>query len=150
MMTEGVSLKNHNTIDGHAGLTRPDIIGGLGLSLFFLFFQLNATVSYIGLLLTIVVFAYQANLWKPLLKQDPAALGYLLIVFYILGYCLWAEFALPEAAQDQRTALIILFHWLLFIPVGWQIFRQRKYINFLLSILAIGLLIRSFFLCSNL
>ena len=142
MMTEGVSLQNHNTIGGHAGLTRPDIIGGLGLSLFFLFFQLNATVSYIGLLLTLVVFAYQANLWKPLLKQDPAALGYLLIIFYILGYCLWAEFALPETAQDQRTALIILFHWLLFIPVGWQIFWQRKYINILLSILAIGLLIR--------
>lgn len=137
-----LAFNSQPEIDGRSDLTRSDTVGGFGLCLFFLFFQLNATVAYAGLSLTVLVFAFQAKTWTPVLERDPVAVLFLLSVIYLPFYSIWAMLEFPESADAQRTAVLIWLHWLLFIPVGWQLFRHIKHINLFLPILATGLLIR--------
>ena len=136
------SFNSHNENASDAGLSRLDTIGGFGLFLFLLFFQLNATVAYVGLAVVGLVFVFQTKTWMPVLKQDPVAQVFLLIVLYILCYSVWASCEFPETAEDQRIAAFNLIHWLFFIPVAWQQFRHRKHINSMLLVLAASLLIR--------
>ena len=136
------AFNSHNENASHSGLSRLDTIGGFGLFLFLLFFQLNATVAYVGLAVVALVFAFQAKTWMPVLKRDPVAQVFLLIVLYILSYSVWASCEFPETAEDQRIAAFNLIHWLLFIPVAWQQFRHRKHINSMLLVIAASLLIR--------
>jgi O-antigen ligase len=127
---------------GRFGLTKSDTLGGFGLCLFFLCFQLNTTAAYLGLLVITLVFAFQSRIWMPVLKRDAVAWLVLFAVFYILFYSLWAAHEFPETAQAQRTALFNWMHWLFFIPVAWQLSRHRQLINGMLLILAAGLMIR--------
>jgi O-antigen ligase len=127
---------------GLFGLAKSVTVGGVGLCLFFLCFQLNTTAAYLGLLVITLVFAFQARMWMPLLKRDAVAWLFLFTVFYILFYSLWAAHEFPETAQAQRTALLNWIHWLYFIPVAWQLSRHWQPINKMLLILAAGLMIR--------
>jgi O-antigen ligase len=136
------TFNNQTEKPGRFGLTRSDTIGGFGLYLFFLCFQLNTTAAYLGLLVIILVFAFQARIWMPVLKRDAVAWLFLLTAFYILLYSLWAAHEFPETTEAQRTALFNWMHWLFFIPVAWQLFRHRQTINIMLLILAAGLMIR--------
>ena len=123
-------------------VAKLETLGGFGLYLYFLSFQLNATVAYIGLSMLVLVFAFQATLWMPVLKHDRVAWLFSFIVAFILLYSIWAAQEFPETKQAQRTASFLWLHWLMFIPVGWQLSRQRKQLNRLLATLAIGLMIR--------
>jgi O-antigen ligase len=127
---------------GRFGLTKSDTLGGFGLCLFFLCFQLNTTAAYLGLLVITLAFALQARMWMPVLKRDAVAWLVLFAVFYILFYSLWAAHEFPDTTQAQRTALFNWMHWLFFIPVAWQLSRHRQFINGMLLILAAGLMIR--------
>ena len=137
-----VVFNSNSKIDDHSGLTSSDAIGGFGLFLFLLFFQLNATVAYIGLLVMASVFAVQAKTWMPLIKRDSVASVYLLISLYVVFFTIWAIVEFPATSEDQRKMLFNWLHWLFFIPVAWQQFRHRKYIDTMLLMLAAGVLIR--------
>ncbi len=119
-----------------------DAIGRAGLYVFFLSFQLNTTVAYLGLLLMLLVFALQPARWMPLLKRESTARVFLVLALYILLYSIWAAHEFPQSAADQWTALTNWMHWLIFIPVAWQVFLDAKNINRLLLILAGGVMIR--------
>ena len=136
------ALYSHNKNANSSGLARPDTIGGFGLYLFLLFFQLNATVAYVGLVVVAFVFAFQSKIWMPVMKRDPVALVFMFTAIYILSYSIWTINEFPETAEAQRIALFNFMHWLFFIPVAWQIFRHRKHINSMLLIIAASLLIR--------
>lgn len=127
-------------------LPRPSIgtgcVGQLGLYLFFFSFQLNTTVSYIGLLLIALVFAVQQKQWRPFLRQEAVAYIFLTLALYIALYSVWATHEFPETAGEQWTALANWMHWLFFIPVAWSVFKDAKNINRLLPILATGVMLR--------
>lgn len=139
---EITAFNSQPKINGSSDIKRSDTVGGIGLCLFFLFFQLNATVAYVGLSLTVLVFVLQTRTWLPRLKADKIAWIFLLTVYYILIYASWATHEFPETSESQRTAAFIWIYWLLFIPVAWQIFRHQQHLNTLLLILAASLLTR--------
>jgi O-antigen ligase len=136
------TVNKHSETPGCIGLAKSDTMGGFGLCLFFLCFQLNTTAAYLGLLVITLVFAFQARIWMPVLKRDAVAWLFLSAVCYLFFYALWAAHEFPETAQAQRTALFNWIHWLFFIPVAWQLSRHRQPINRMLPILAAGLMIR--------
>ena len=140
MLIAAFNSRNENA--SHSDFSRLDSIGGFGLFLFLLFFQLNATVAYIGLLILSLVFASQAKTWMPVMKRDSVAIVYLLITLYIVFFTIWAIVEFPATSGDQRKLLFNWMHWLFFIPVAWQQFRHRKYIGAMLLTLAAGVLIR--------
>lgn len=117
-------------------------VGRIGLYALLLFFQLNATVAYVGLALTSAVFILQWRQWLPLLRQDKAALSYLALALYILAYWFWAAHEFPATAQAQSTAFWNWMHWLIFIPVAWQIHANWQVLGYLLLALALGVLTR--------
>ena len=122
--------------------TRLDWTGRIGLGVFFLFYQLNATVGYIGFALVIVAFLFQTKIWWPILKKDTVARVYLALVVYIVAYALFATHEFPETLRAQRIAVADWMHWLLFIPVAWVVCQHNKNLNIWLLLLAVGLLIR--------
>jgi O-antigen ligase len=126
-----------NTLDAWAAWA-----GRIGLFAFALFYQLNATVAYVGLALTGLAFLRQAGQWMPRLKRDPVVWAYLGLVLYLAGYALWAAQAFPETAVAQSTAFGCWMHWLAFIPAGWAFFMERQRLGLLLLLLAAGVLAR--------
>lgn len=136
------SLLNQTEKHAKSLYYNPDFIGGFGLFTFVLFFQLNTVVAYIGLFLTIFAFAFQAKEWLPLLKREPVVWLFVAIILYLIAYTVWAIFEFPETAKAQWKALVNWIHWLLFIPVSWQIFVQAKYLNYIFLTLAAGVLVR--------
>lgn len=117
-------------------------IGRVGLYALLLFFQLNATVAYVGLALTGLVFVLQWRQWLPYLRNDKTAWTYLALAFYILVYAFWAAHEFPDTASAQATAFWNWMHWLIFIPVAWQMFVNRQATGYLLLALAAGVLAR--------
>ena len=137
-----IQLFRNAKFDDHSSLTRNDFIGGFGLALFLLFFQLNTTVAYVGLLVVTLVFAFHAKTWMPVMQRDTVAFFFLSIIIYLVYYSTWSIVEFPETAEDQQKALFNWIHWLFFIPIAWEIFRHRKHIDSILLILAVGVLIR--------
>ena len=121
---------------------RLDWAGRIGLGAFFLFYQLNATVGYVGLALVTGVFFCQARRWAAILKNDWVARLYVVLVLYILGYAAWAVHEFPQTLAAQRVAVFDWMHWLLFIPVAWVLRQQKAYLNTFLLLLAAGVLAR--------
>jgi len=116
--------------------------GRIGLFAFALFYQLNPTVSYVGLGLMLVVFILQSEHWMPILKRDSVVQVYLGLVGFILGYALWAAHEFPETASAQWVAVVDWMHWLAFIPVAWVVRENKKHLNTLLLLLVVGVLVR--------
>lgn len=117
-------------------------MGLAALYVFMLFFQLNTTIAYIGLILMMLAFIFQMSRWLPVLKKDPVVYWFVLISVYMLLHAVWAAHVFPETRLSQKDALKNWMNCLMFIPVGWQLWRHMKHINRLLLVLAAGLMIR--------
>ncbi|MDD5037416.1 MAG: O-antigen ligase family protein [Methylococcaceae bacterium] len=135
---------NHSQAD--ASVLRKNVwidrLGRTGLYAFFLFFQLNATLSYLALLLIVLVFFTRFGSRTAGLKREPVVWLYLLIVSHILFFSAWATHQFPETGQDQGLAAINWLHCLTFIPVAWCILEDIENIRRLLLVLAAGVMIR--------
>jgi O-antigen ligase len=140
-MMEAIPNNDPLSVD-HSLQKWQDWIGRLGLFTFFLFYQLNATVAYIGFALVILVFLFQTKTWWLALKGDTVARIYLILVIYILGYAVLATLEFPETLRAQRIAVVDWMHWFLFIPIAWVVRLHYKQLNILLLALASGMLIR--------
>jgi len=116
--------------------------GRVGLYALLLFYQLNATVSYVGLDLMILVFILQTGRWLPILRGDPVVRVYLLLVLFVAGYARWAAHEFPETSAAQWMAVSNCMHWLAFIPVAWIVRAEKKHLNLMLLLLAAGVLAR--------
>jgi len=116
--------------------------GLLGLYAFLLFFQLNATVAYVGLALMTLVFAVQHRGWRPLLRRSAVAWLVVVLALYITIHAYGSAREFPQTAQDQRTVLINWLHWLWFIPAAWVVYRQADALDRMLLALAAGVLAR--------
>lgn len=120
----------------------PGRLGQVGLYALLLAYQLNATVAYIGLALAVLASLLQARDWLPSLRRDPVPKLALALALYIGLYGLWAAREFPATAAEQQSAALAWLYGLLFPPVAWQIRQHRKQLDWLLSALAAGVLLR--------
>lgn len=120
----------------------PDYVGRIGLFVFFFFFQLNATVAYVSLILMLLVFLHQWKHWLPILKRDPVLYLYLILSVFIPSYALLSAREFPETAEDQWTATANFMQCMPFIPVAWQVARNGHRLNWMLLALLLGVATR--------
>lgn len=134
-------LLSDSTSDSLA-LPSPAQVGRVGLYAFMLFFQLNASIAYGGLLLMAMAFAAQHRDWRALLGREAAAWLCLGLGLLVVCYALGAAREFPETAQAQWTASYNWLHGLLFIPVSWALALEWRRLGTVLAVCAAGLLVR--------
>jgi subfamily B ATP-binding cassette protein MsbA len=88
------------------------------------------------------VFAFQAKAWLPVFKRDVTVKLVLVLAAYIGIYALWSARAFPGSGAEQQSAALAWCYGLLFPPVAWQIRQNRRQINWLLLVLAVGIVLR--------
>lgn len=118
------------------------ITGLVGLYALCLGYQLNATVAYIGVALTVLVFLFQFKSCLPLFKGLWLPRFVLVLAVFIMGYAFWAGHEFPETARLQRTSAWAWIYSLLFPAVAWQFYCQRIHLGRLIVVLVLGLLLR--------
>ncbi len=95
----------------------PERLGGFGLGVLLLFFQMNATVAWVGLGFIILAFLLEAPATLRRLAGNPLIPLWLALLAYIAASTALAAKAFPDTADEQWKSLRLWYGILFFMPV---------------------------------
>lgn len=113
-----------------------------GLSIFLYSFQLNATVAYLGLGLTVLLFLARPEQWGGLMGHDKLFWLWLLLIMVIVTSAASFSIIFPESGSDQWQSIKDWLNVLAFLPFGWQVYVLRRRFMWMLVLMLLGIFTR--------